>query len=269
MFDDELDLMGTAIINYGFVCRFEDAQKEVVVALSKGQLKEHRHRGSGAEFFERKAILRLWPDPRWENLKAKTDPLTLAEGMALLVHGRPAAKETWARLRRRSGGCFPPAAKQQIEAAGQAIVGMIRNGIVEAFGFCCHGDGGIRGFNPSADDKERINDDRAFLAHKLWVDSCADAIWTEPDLGDGHFNPTDRSYRYVCLDRAQFLDALGNHDTQAEAHSTVNPGIKPIGGTPKRLRGRAAVVRRPEGLVARSPKAEVPTESLARISHRE
>ena len=146
MFDDEIDLIGTAIANYGYVCPFEDARKEVIVALSKGQLQEHQDRSSGAEFFERGDVLRLWPDPRREILRAKTEPLTLAEAVALLFHGRPASKDAWARLRRRAGGRFPPAAEKQIEAAGQAILGMIRNGTVEAFGFRCYGDGGIGGF---------------------------------------------------------------------------------------------------------------------------
>jgi hypothetical protein len=178
VFDDEIDLIGTAIINHGFVCPFDDAQKAVIVALSKGQLQEHQDRSSGFAFFEREEVLRLWPDPRWELLRAKTEPLTLAEAVALLVRGRPASRDAWARLRRRAGGRFPPAAGQQIETAGQAVVGMIRNGIVEAFGFRCYGDGGIGLVNPSANDKERLYDDQAFLAHQLWVEPSTDAIWT-------------------------------------------------------------------------------------------
>lgn len=198
-------LGSTALIKYGSVCQFDDARKEVAVALSRGQLQEHEDRASGVAFFESDEVLRLWPDPRWASLRANGEPLTLAEAVALLVRGRPAAQGVWPRLRRRAGGGFPSTIEQQIGAVGQAIVGMIRNGIVEAFGFRCHSDGGIGGFNPSADDKERLNDDRAFLAHQLWVAPWADAIWTKPDLGDGHFNPTDRCYRYVCLSRAQFL----------------------------------------------------------------
>lgn len=178
MFDDEVELIGAAIINYGFVCEFDDARKEVIVALSKGDLQEHQDRPSGAKFFEREEVLRLWPDPRWELLRAKTEPLTLAEAVALLVRGRPASRDAWARLRRRAGGRFPPAAGQQIETAGQAVVGMIRNGIVEAFGFRCYSDGGIGLVNPSANDKERLYDDQAFLAHQLWVEPSTDAIWT-------------------------------------------------------------------------------------------
>jgi hypothetical protein len=101
----------------------------------------------------------------------------LAEALALLVRGRPASKDAWERLRRLAGGGFPPSLEQRIAEAGQAIVGMIRNGIVEAFGFRCHSDGGI-GLNPMANDKERLYSDQAFLAHQLWVDPCTDAIWT-------------------------------------------------------------------------------------------
>ena len=116
MFDDEIDLIGMAIINYGFVCPFEDAQKEVLVALSKGQLKEHLDRGSGAEFFEREEVLRLWPDPRWETLTAISKPLTLAE-----ARGLPASKDAWADCAEASclsvrGGhvpaAIPPAQKR-------------------------------------------------------------------------------------------------------------------------------------------------------------
>lgn len=55
----------------------------------------------------------------------------------------------------------------------------------------------------TADNREDLADD--FLDELLWVDPCADAIWTEPDLGDGRFNPIDRGYRDVALKRAQFL----------------------------------------------------------------
>jgi hypothetical protein len=260
-FVDESELIGTAVIRYGSVCSFHDARRELIVALSKGQLQEHQDRSSGAEFFEREEVLRLWPDPRWEILRAEAEPLTLAAAVALLIRGHPASKDAWARLRRRAGGRFPPAAEQRIKAAGKEILKMIRDGIVEAFGFRCDGDGGIGGLNPSATDKERLNDDKAFLVHKLWIAPWADAIWTVPDLGDGHFNPTDRSYRYVSLDRTQFLDAIRNHDTKA-VHSTDSQRIRPIGGTPKRSLGRAAVVRRPEGSVARGTKAEVASEPL-------
>jgi hypothetical protein len=265
MFDDEIDLIGTAIFDYGCVCQFEDAQKEVIVALSKGQLQEHQDRSSGVEFFEREEVLRLWPEPRWEILRAKTEPLTLAEAVALLVRGRPASKDVWKRLRRRAGGRFPPAAVQQIEAAGKAIVGMIRNGIVEAFGFRCHGDGGIGSLNLSADDKERLYDDQAFLAHQLWVDPCADAIWTEPDLGDGHFNPTDRCYRYVCLNRTQFLEDIRSHRTKAEAEGKLagKQHFRRSGGPRKQMLEPATVLPLPIASVSSGSKAEVRSESLS------
>jgi hypothetical protein len=264
-FDDEIELIGTAITNYGFVCQFNDARKEVVVALSKGQLQEHQDRSTGVEFFEREEVLRLWPDPRLETLRAETEPLTLAEGVALLVRGRPASRDGWARLRRRAGGRFPTATQRRIEAAGQAVVGMIRNGIIVAFGFRCHSHGGIGFLNPSADDKERLYDDQAFLAHQLWVDPCTDAIWTEPDLGDGHLNPTERGYRYVCLSRMQFLEAVMSHHTKTEADCKPagKQRLRTIGGVHTQLFGHAAVLRaRPEGSVALRPEAKVPSESL-------
>jgi hypothetical protein len=60
-FDDEIEQIGVAIANYGFVCEFDDARKEVIVALSKGQLQEHEDRSSGVRFFESKQVLKLWP----------------------------------------------------------------------------------------------------------------------------------------------------------------------------------------------------------------
>jgi hypothetical protein len=98
MFDDEIELIGTAITNYGVVCEFHDARKDVIVALSKGQLQEHQDGSSGIKFFEREEVLRLWPD----TLRAKTERLTLAESVALVVRGRPASKEVWRRLLRPS-----------------------------------------------------------------------------------------------------------------------------------------------------------------------
>ena len=216
-FEDEIALIGTAIVNYGCVCEFNDARKRVIVALSKRQLQEHRDPSSSVEFFEREEVLTLWPDPRFEALKTKTGPLELAEGVALLVRGRPASKEVWRRLRRRHGGRFPGRIPERIEEAGQAIVEMIRNGTIEAFGFRCHRNPGLGSLIPSADDKECLCDDQAFLARRLWVDPCTNSIWTEPDRGDGHFNQTDRGYRDVCLSRTQFLEAVSGHHTKAEA----------------------------------------------------
>ena len=95
-------LGSTALIKYGSVCQFDDARKEVAVAWSRGQLQEHEDRASGVAFFESDEVLRLWPDPRWASLRANGEPLTLAEAVALLVRGRPAAQGVWARLSRRS-----------------------------------------------------------------------------------------------------------------------------------------------------------------------
>ena len=68
-------------------------------------------------------------------------------------------------------------------------------------------------------------------------------------------------YRYVPRPDA-VLDAIRNHDTKAEADSTINQRIGATGGAPKRLLRRAALVRRPEGSAARGPEAEMPSEPL-------
>ena len=75
---------------------------------------------------ERDEVLALWRDPRLETLRAKTEPLKLAEAVALLVRGRPASKKVWRRLRRRHGGRFPAAIEEEIEEAGQEIMEMLR-----------------------------------------------------------------------------------------------------------------------------------------------
>jgi hypothetical protein len=56
------------------------------------------------------------------------------------------------RLWDPAGGRFPPAAEQRIEAAG----------------------------------KERLNNDKAFLAHELWIAPWVDVILTLPDLRDSN-----------------------------------------------------------------------------------
>lgn len=80
-FDDEIELIGTVIINYGLVCEFDDARKELIVALSNRKLLQHQDRSSGVEFFEREEVLRLWPDPRWGTLRARvlSEPLDAAD----------------------------------------------------------------------------------------------------------------------------------------------------------------------------------------------
>ena len=161
MFDDEVELIGAAIINYGFVCEFDDARKEVIVALSKGDLQEHQDRPSGAKLFEREEVLRLRPD----TLGAKSERLKLGEAVALLVRGRPASKDAWRRLCRRHRGRFPPAILRGIDEAGQAIVDMTRRRDVEAWGrFCDRNKGtGLGGMAP-------ITDNDGFLAEPLFVD---------------------------------------------------------------------------------------------------
>jgi hypothetical protein len=62
---------------------------------------------------KREEVLALWPDPVPDILWAKTEGLTLAEAVALLVRGRPASKKVWRRLRRRHGGRFPAAIEEK------------------------------------------------------------------------------------------------------------------------------------------------------------
>jgi hypothetical protein len=70
----------------------------------------------------------------------------------------------------------------------------------------------------------RLDEDPAFLAHRLWVDPCADAILTDPRLDDGSFNPIDRGYRHIHLNQAQFLVALGKSEPPgAEASGLPEP----------------------------------------------
>jgi hypothetical protein len=154
---------------------------------------------------QREEALALWPDPVPDILWAKTERLTLAEAVALLVRGRPASKKVWRRLRRRHGGRFPAAIEEEIEAAGQEIVGMLRRREFTASGRPCVREGGIR---PTGGMK-RLDDD--FLDERLWVDPCADEIWTEFSLDDGQFNPVDRGYRYVVLKRQLSVDAVKAH----------------------------------------------------------
>jgi hypothetical protein len=151
--------------------------------------------------FESEEVLALWKDPIPDILWAKTERLTLAEAVALLVRGRPASKEAWRRLRRRHRGRFPTDIEQSIEEAGQDIVKMLRRCEITASGRPCVRDIGNR---PTGGMK-RLDGD--LLDEPLWVDPCADGIWTEPRLDDG-FNPIDRGYRNVVLKREQSLEAV-------------------------------------------------------------
>jgi hypothetical protein len=67
MFDDEIELIGTAIIRCGTVCSFDNARKEVIVALTDGRLRAYFDPANPHDqFFERVSILELWGDPRDE-----------------------------------------------------------------------------------------------------------------------------------------------------------------------------------------------------------
>jgi hypothetical protein len=59
-FGDEDELVGTAIINYGYIMSFGDAKRELIVAESKGQLRAYQDSG-GAAFFERTGAMAIWP----------------------------------------------------------------------------------------------------------------------------------------------------------------------------------------------------------------
>jgi hypothetical protein len=114
---------------------------------------------------EREEVMALWPDPLATVLALRTAHLSLAEAVALLVWGRPASKEAWRRLRRRHGGRFPTAIYERIEAAGQAIVEMIRRRDVEAWGRFCDCDQGTK-----LSSMAPITDNGSFLAEPLFVD---------------------------------------------------------------------------------------------------
>jgi hypothetical protein len=150
---------------------------------------------------ERKEVLAHWPNRVLESL-TKNERLTLAEAVALLVRGRPASKYAWRRLRLRQGGWFPTATQQEIQAAGQEIVEMLRRRKITASGRPCVRDGGIR---PTGGMKCV---DKDFLDEPVSVDPCFDEIWTEFGLDDGRFSPVDRGYRYVVLKREQSLEVI-------------------------------------------------------------
>ena len=152
---------------------------------------------------ERDEVLALWRDPRLETLRAKTEPLKLAEAVALLVRGRPSSKKVWRRLRRRHGGRFPAAIEEEIELCGST--------------------------------------------------PCADAIWTEPELGDGEFNEDDRGYRYVVLKRQQFIDT-----TEAQGNLPPPEGAS---NTPKNDRPDRA----DEVAASSSPLQQQATRGFSRV----
>ena len=92
--------------------------------------------------FEREEVVVLRPDPIRGLLRTMTEPATLAEAVALLAREHRAAKEVWARLRRRHKGRFPAAIQQRIEDAGKEFVEMLREGEIAARGrFCDRGQG--------------------------------------------------------------------------------------------------------------------------------
>jgi len=64
IFDDDAELIGMAIIKYGWVCSYDDARQQVIVASTK-ELRAYPDPEAGdphGEFFERAAVLALWPE---------------------------------------------------------------------------------------------------------------------------------------------------------------------------------------------------------------
>ena len=84
--------------------------------------------------FEREEVLALRPDPIRDLLRTTTEPITLAQGVALLVRERPASKAVWTRLRRMHSGRSPEIIKRRIEDAGSELIGMLRKGEIAARG---------------------------------------------------------------------------------------------------------------------------------------
>jgi hypothetical protein len=171
--------------------------------------------------FERDQVLALWPASVRDPLRAETRSMKLAEAVSIIAYGRELTGGMLEeRRRQRHGGCFPTYVEAKLEKAEQRILDMIRKREVQADGFPCVRDEGTGRMNPSG-DMARLEDDHAFLAHRLWVDLYADAIWTEPKLADEWFNPIDRGYRDINLDRTQFLAALERSHLQGREVSAL------------------------------------------------
>jgi hypothetical protein len=148
--------------------------------------------------------------------RSDSKPLTLAEAVTAVVYRRELTSSALAERRRRHGGRWPRYLRKKLDQVGDVIVDMIRTRKVPAYGFAGERDDGT-GRAVRRGDMVPIVNDEAFLAHRLWADPCTDTIWTEPQLPDGSFNPIDRGYLNVQLDRAQFLKALGKQHTAIEA----------------------------------------------------
>ena len=137
---------------------------------------------------EREAVLALWADPIWSTAIERP---SLAEAVAVLVRERPASSALWTRLRRRYGGGFPAAIQERIEDAGRELIGMLQRREIAATGYAYDRDQG----SGRIEDGRKFLDDR-LLDEQLWVDPCADGIWT--DLSRGR-SKVDRGYRDVVL----------------------------------------------------------------------
>ena len=142
---------------------------------------------------EREAVLVLWADPIWRLPRAKAERPSLAEAVAILIRERPASRRVWTRLRRRCGGRFPATVQERIEDAGRELVGLLQRGEIAATGYAYNRDQG----SGRIEAGRKLLDDM-FLNERLWVDPCADGVWTEPGLSDGRFN-VHRGYRDVVL----------------------------------------------------------------------
>jgi hypothetical protein len=75
---DEGELYCTAIIRYDSVCSRDDARKEVVVALSEGEIRAYPNPdgNSDDQFFERAKVLKLWPEAETQRQEQECAPPT-------------------------------------------------------------------------------------------------------------------------------------------------------------------------------------------------
>ena len=181
----------------------------------------------------REQLLALWPDPIRSLLAAMPERLTLAEAVGLLVRERPARKEGWARLRRRSRGAFPASTKLRIGDAGEELVAMLRRSEVAGQGRLCRRDQGTGRMVPT--DGARTKLEESFLDEALWVDPCVDGLWTEPLVG-GQFSPVDFGYRDVLLswrrasDAAEKIEYPNAHTLRDSVGATALPVDAPGSG---------------------------------------
>ena len=167
-FADEAELIGTAIIKYGSLCPFDDAQRGVIAAVSEGKLREHRDPSSGVRFFKAKEVRQLWPVRGPLRLRKVGGPLTLAAAVTAIAYGRELTSDALAERRRRHGGRWPAYLQKKLDQASNLILEMITTHSLPAYGFAGERDDGT-GRAVRRGDMVPIVNDEAFLAHRLWA----------------------------------------------------------------------------------------------------